>query len=288
MFEAYRVSVGISIDGPGALNDIRRAGSLEATRKATARSEAAIAALCEKKLPPSLIVTLHRGNAAPPHLPVLTEWFHRLERMGVSSVRLHILEVEDAAVRDRYALSIEENIAAFSHFADVEPRFERLSFDVFRDMRRMLLGEDRKATCVWTACDPYATAAVRGVEGFGQRSNCGRTNKDGVDFVKADGPGFERCLALHHAPRTHGGCHGCRFFLMCKGQCPGTALDGDWRNRTEHCAVWEALFTRLERDLREQGKVPVSLRCDLPELERQCVEAWTAGRAQYLEDLLRT
>ena len=64
----------------------------------------------------------------------------------------------------------------------------------------MLLGQDQSTTCVWNACDPYTTRAVQGIEGHGQRSNCGRTNKDGIDFVKADREGFERYLALYPRP----------------------------------------------------------------------------------------
>ena len=127
-------------------------------------------------------------------------------------------------------------------------------------MRRMLLGQDSNAACVWTACDPYTTQAVRGVEGHGQRSNCGRTNKDGIDFVKGNKPGYERYLALYATPQEVGGCQDCRFFLMCKGQCPGTAIDGDWRNRTEHCEVWKAVYGLLETELVAEGKNPLSLR----------------------------
>src|SRR5882672_1324319 len=46
MFKQYRVHVGISLDGPSELNDVRWAGTLERTRDATARSEAAIVRLC--------------------------------------------------------------------------------------------------------------------------------------------------------------------------------------------------------------------------------------------------
>ncbi len=44
---------------------------------------------------------------------------------------------------------------------------------------------------------------------------------------------------------------------MCKGQCPGTAIDRDWRNRSEHCAVWKALFADLSRS----GSRLVACRC---------------------------
>jgi len=57
LFRKYHVRVGISIDGPGPLNDARWAGSLPATRRATARIEAAIETLCREGMPPNVIVT---------------------------------------------------------------------------------------------------------------------------------------------------------------------------------------------------------------------------------------
>ncbi len=69
MFRAYKVAVGISIDGPGELNDVRWQGTLEKTRAATAKTEQAIERLCQEGLKPSLIVTLHRANASAGRLP---------------------------------------------------------------------------------------------------------------------------------------------------------------------------------------------------------------------------
>src|ERR1035441_1595519 len=132
-------------------------------------------------------------------LPVLRAWLQSLEELGVGSVRMHILEVDDPAIREKCALTIEENVAAFLFFARAEKDFPKLKIDVFTDIRNLLLGKDRNATCIWRGCDPHTTAAVSGVEGHGQRSNCGRTNKDGIDFAKAEFPGYERYLALYHA-----------------------------------------------------------------------------------------
>lgn len=141
-------------------------------------------------------------------------------------------------------------------------------------------------SCTWAGCDPYTTRAVRGIEGQGQRSNCGRTNKDGIDYVKAAESGFERYLALYQTPQECGGCKNCRFFLMCKGQCPGTGIHGDWRNRTEHCEVWKALFTALEQELLEENIVPVSQNHGKrTELERSAMEQWMSGRAVSLTRL---
>jgi uncharacterized protein len=286
LFKTYKVQVGISIDGPGALNDVRWAGTFDKTRDATARTEAAIERLCRAGMPPSLIVTLHHKNATDDKLPVMHEWFRQLDRLGVVNVRLHMLEVETALIRERYALSMPENIDALLSFAQLEQELAHLRFDVFKDLEQLLLADDNQTTCVWRACDPYTTAAVHGVEGQGQSSNCGRTNKDGVDFTKAAQPGYERYIALYHTPQTYGGCQGCRFFLVCKGQCPGTAVDGDWRNRTEHCEVWKKLFRSVEERLLDQGVFPISVQPNRVYLERAMLEAWAAGRNPTLHDTI--
>jgi uncharacterized protein len=215
------------------------------------------------------------------------DWFRHLQRIGVASVRLHVLEAENEFVRRKYGLTPEENTEAFLSFLSLERELTPLSLDVFQDMRNLLLGADRASTCVWNACDPYTTRAVQGVEGDGQRSNCGRTNKDGIDSVKADREGFERYLALYHTPQPHGGCKGCRFFLMCKGQCPGTAVDGDWRNRTEHCDLWKALFRRLENEMLVAGLSPLSVHPVRPKVERVFLDTWAAGRNTTMADVLQ-
>jgi uncharacterized protein len=139
MFRAYKVSVGVSIDGPGELNDVRWHGTLEKTREATVRTERAVARLCDEGMPPSLIVTLHRANAADDRLEVLYRWFGDLERSGVRGVRIHLLESESKAVRDKYALTVAENIQALLGFAALQRSLKLLTFDLFADMRRRLL-----------------------------------------------------------------------------------------------------------------------------------------------------
>lgn len=287
LFKRYKVGVGISIDGPGPLNDVRWAGTLERTREATAKTEAAIQRLCQAGIPLALIVTLHRGNATAEKLPIMHEWFKELEHMGVYSVRLHILETESETIREHYALTPEENLTAFLSFGELErTQLSTLKLDVFEDIRNMLRGRDDLTSCVWNACDPYTTRAVRGVEGHGQRSNCGRTNKDGIDFVKSDQEGYERYMALYHTPQEAGGCQGCRFFLMCKGQCPGNSIDGDWRNRSQDCEVWKGLFAHVEEDMIQQGEIPLSICSHRPLLERQFLGVWARGQNARLCSVL--
>jgi uncharacterized protein len=288
MFREYKVRVGISIDGPGALNDVRWHGSLPATRAATEKLEGVIARLCREGLSPRLIVTLHRNNATADKLPVMHEWMRQLDAQGIKSVRLHLLEVDSTDIRDKYALSERENTEALRSFATLEPELVGLRFDVFSELDALLLGRDPHATCVWRACDPYTTDAVRGIEGNGQRTNCGRTNKDGIDFQKADRRGYERYLALYQTPQEYGGCQGCRFFLMCKGQCPGTAIDGDWRNRTEHCEVWKELFSYGEERLLGIGQTPLSVHKSRVPLEHAMLDHWARGQNPSLHQLLQS
>jgi uncharacterized protein len=285
LFRRYRVGVGMSMDGPGELNDARWLGTLEKTRAATNASEAGLRKLLAAGIAVSLIVTLHRGNASAARLPRLLDWTRYLAAIGVASMRLHLLESEDSAIRERYALTLGEHLEALGAFRGLERELPSLQLDLFGDIRRLLRGDDAQTTCVWNACDPLTTAAVRGVEGHGQRSNCGRTNKEGIDFVKSERVGFERYLALAFTPQEHGGCRGCRFFFACKGQCPGTAIDGDWRNRSEHCAVWMQAFEWIEEEMLAVGELPLSRSPEIVDVHAGLVAGWARGENRSIASL---
>lgn len=286
LFNRYNVSVGVSMDGPGALNDLRWAGTLERTRTATQRSEEAINRLRAAGIQVSVILTMHRLNASSERLPQLLAWLDHLEEIGVRSVRTHVLEVEYEEIRERWVLSEEDQLRALIALDEWWTDGKQIRLQTFRDIERLLTGQDKGVTCTWRACDPYTTAAVQGVEGDGRQTNCGRVNKEGIDFMKAETPGFERYVALYHTPQEVGGCNGCRYFAFCKGQCPGTALSGDWRNRSEYCALWKALFERVETRLVASGRKPLSLSRNLPQIERGLVAAWGRGENPYIADLV--
>ena len=287
LFRDYRVQVGISVDGPGSLNDARWVGNLMRTRAMTQRTHDAIHRLCVEGLPPQLIVTLHRGNALPSAWAQMDAWLADLEARGVVRARLHVLEIDHPEIENHWALSDAENADAFLHFRALEKtRLSALRFDLFAEIRNLLLGDDSAASCVWQACDPYTTHAVHGVEGFGERSNCGRTNKMGIDFIKADSSGYERVLALWATPQRDGGCAGCRFFAMCKGQCPGSSIDADWRNRSAQCALWKTLFEQIEAELVAERRTPLSLDPRRPRLEQALLDTWRSGSAATIRSAL--
>jgi uncharacterized protein len=286
LFKKYNVYVGISMDGPGELNDLRWAGTLDRTRALTQRSEHAISNLRIAGISVSVILTLHQLNASPDRLPRLLSWLDHLEETGVKSVRTHVLEVEYDDIRDKYVLSEEDQLRALIALDEWCTPSRSLKLQTFRDIERLLAGQDKGVTCTWRACDSYTTAAVQGVEGDGRQTNCGRVNKEGIDFIKADSPGFERYIALYHTPQEFGGCNGCRYFAFCKGQCPGTALSGDWRNRSEYCSLWKALFERVEKRLVAAGRKPLSLSQTLPRIERELVDGWRRGKNLYIADIV--
>jgi uncharacterized protein len=286
LLKKYRVRLGISIDGPGPLNDARWAGSLAATRRATARTEAVIETLCHERIPPKLIVTLNRLNAGPGRLDILCEWMRFLDGLGVRGLRLHVMEQDDTKAGEGLALSAEENLLALRRLRTLEADFVSIQFDLFAEMAAMMQGDDLQTSCVFHACDAYATRAVVSVENDGRLGNCGRTNKDGVTYLRAGREAFERQLSLYRTPWQQGGCQDCRFFLTCKGNCPGTAMGGDWRMRSSDCPVWFGLFEDIEAELKAEGKPVVSLSSRRAAIEVAMVDAWSLGENPTLHSLV--
>lgn len=280
-FKKYNVHVGFSMDGPDELNDSRWNGTEEKTRASTVRSHANLQACIDAGVATSLIITLYKGNAMPDRLPRLKAWIRHLDTIGVRGVRIHLLEVDHALVKARMQLTEDRTIEVLLELVQFEATLPRLRFDILDDMRKLLRTDDDSVTCIWNPCDPYTTSAVRGVDGQGNQSNCGRTNKDGIARVKASQHGFERQLSLYYTPQEQGGCQGCRFFLMCKGQCPGTAIDGDWRNRSSDCRVWMRLFEGLEAEMEARGELPMSRNDrERPILETVMLDVW--GRGEHI------
>lgn len=278
LFRKYNVHVGMSMDGPDELNDSRWRNTIEETREATKKSMDNLDTLLRTPdITCSLIMTLYQGNVRNGRFKKFKKWIRELDQKGLQSARIHLLEVDHKEVEEEMKLTDEENIECLIELHDLEKELDNLSFDIFKDLRRLLLGKDQQTTCVWNACDPYTTSAVRGIDANGDRHNCGRTNKDGVNWFKSNQKGYERQLSLYHTPWENNGCKGCRFFLFCKGECPGTGEQKDWRNKTDQCWVWYKLFEHVEQDLIDQGKQPISLRHDLNEFEKVMLRQWAMG-----------
>jgi len=220
----------------------------------------------------SLITTLWKGNCDEESFQMLCDWFLRLDKLGLRWVNLHYLEV-DGAKASKLRVDMPLLIERMKQLMSLGRQFTHLKFTNFDQYVTLLRGKSEDTVCVWHACDVLTTPAVQGINGQGELTNCGRTNKMGVDWTKADVAGIERQHALYNTPYKYGGCKGCRFFLMCKGECPGTGLDGDWRNRTEHCQVIMAIFEHFENVMLDLGETPGSLHPDREKWEHQFLSA---------------
>lgn len=272
LFKKYNTHVGISCDGPGRCSDARSAGTEEETRAATKRTTDVIERLLAERIGVSIITTLWKGNTDEASFMILCAWFTRLDELGLRWVNLHYLEVDgDKASKLRVDMPLL--IDRMKQLMSLGRGFTHLKFTNFDQYINLLRRSTEGTNCVWHACDVLTTPAVQGINGQGQKTNCNRTNKMGVDWTKADVGGIERQHALYNTPYKHGGCKGCRFFLMCKGECPGTGIDGDWRNRTEHCEVIMAIFEHYENLMLDLGETPASLHPDREKWEREFFRA---------------
>jgi uncharacterized protein len=270
LFKHYGVGVGVSIDGPDELNNARQARDPEATLATTRMSIVNLERLLAYGISTSLIVTLTAANAGSDgKIGKLISWLLYLRDHGLKYVNLHTLEPHgDPAL----GLTQAQQTAVMIRLKDELVGFTSVS--PFSDMRHALLQEPG-SHCTFNFCDPYTTSAVRGIDGQGARSNCGRTEAQGVAYEKGQTAGHERQLALYLTPMHQGGCGGCRFFLPCGGgNCPGEAEGGDWRAKTVHCKTLYSLFENIERELFEEGKEPISMSLRRPLLEYQKLAQW--------------
>lgn len=274
LFKKYNVGVGVSIDGPNELNSLRVVKGTknveERTLDATDTIMKNLAKLAENGVPASVIITLHRQNGTPERLPRLLNFMSWLGKLGITKGNIHTLEV-DKTMPDQEVnvLTQEENAWAFLEIAKFleKPENRHLDYNPFRDINASMISNSSRTDCTWNMCDPMNTQAVYGIEGDGSLSNCGRTNKEGIEFYKADDTGLERYISLYNTPQELGGCQGCRFFLLCSGSCPGEAIDGDFRNKTIHCYTNKKIIGFYEEKAEKQGIIPYSKRKDLKDLE---------------------
>lgn len=278
MFKKYKVHVGISVDGPADMNDTRWAGTLEKTRELTNKSMQAIKRLLDEKVSLGIIITVHKKNGLPKYRERFKDWIRELISWGAYGARLHPLEIDHNSIEDSLALTAEQNVEFLLDMWEFETTELRgFNFDIFTDVEKMIQGKDEMATCTFLSCDPYTTHAVQGIDSQGNQANCGRGNKEGINWIKAQYDGFERQMALYNTPEEHGGCQGCRFFVMCKGHCPGTGLDMDWRNKPDTCLTWKTSFAIYEKLLQQKGKVPLSLDPQLKKYEDIMMYGYSRG-----------
>jgi uncharacterized protein len=243
LFKKYNVSVGFSIDGPHMMNDARSApsGETSATRQLTDAANRNIVTCLKEGIGTSLIVTLHNLNIGYGLVDRFISWLVYLEQFGLKHVRIHLLE-QDGELDDLIP-NEDDLMQAFTLLYELS-KITELKFDMLYELvERLKTG--RGGTCVYNNCDPCNTRAVSGIGANGEPTNCGRVNKEGIDFLKASDHLPIRGHVLQSTTQEMGGCQGCEYWYACQGNCPGTGIHGDWRNRTIHCSILKKLMAFL-------------------------------------------
>lgn len=241
LFKKHSVHVGVSIDGPGLCNSARSSGA------DTDRIISNIQTLLAEKISCSLIITIHALNYL--HFSDLLDFVDDMVTRGIESINFHDLEVDSRETRRILKLSDDKNFEIFANLYINTDRY-KIHINPFGDIKRLLTQVGARSSCIWNNCDPITTPAVHGIDAEGSLTNCGRTNKSGINYLKGTGYALERYVALALTEQADGGCKDCKYFFLCKGNCPGTAIDGDWRNRTEDCRFWYQLIDFIANDLR--------------------------------------
>lgn len=286
LFKKYNVNVGISIDGEGELNDLRWQKTLKQTRAQTKKTNENIEKIVKENLGLGLIITLHKQNiGTKDKMDKMIEWFKKLDKIGVKSQRLHLLEQEHGE-GDQYQLSNEDYQSKFIEIHKKTYKFKNLKFDIFGDIQKLLLGNDNMTTCLFNGCDPMNTQSVSTIDYNGTKG-CGREYKDGKEWNKQGNTFDNRSLQLYFIPKEEKGCKDCKYFIICKGNCPGTQIDGDWRNRTEYCEFWKSLFEYMNNLLLKSGFQTIIERPDIKLIEKIYIENGIRGHKLYTNNILK-
>jgi uncharacterized protein len=248
---------------------------------------------------PSLIITLHAGNCSQERFPRFLAWLRELDAKGIVHINLHTMELDHEA--DSLYLPADELSDRLIDLWRLAPTFTNIRFTKFDEILKLLRGDDN-VVCHWKPCDPWNTSAVHGIENDGTPSHCSRTNKDGKNWLPAEGSGdasrnaqfighpgaqhFERQMALYVTPQEYGGCKDCEYWLMCHGQCPGEGQSNDWRMRSSYCGTYKKLFAEGAARLRHPGIIPLCDVTNRKELEAKAFGMWAEGQTTNFQSVL--
>lgn len=277
LMKRYLAVVQISLDGPGELNSLKQADNEELTLKAAQRSREAAETLLRERVPLSLKVTLHNQNARGKELQKLCHWLDEMKDRGLSFLRLDLFHCDDALLMEKYALTSEEALTAFNALKKLRDG-EDFIIDLFSDLNSLLSGDDNHISCGFKGCNIFNSQLT--LNSQGERIPCHKCKK-----YKKESPlkGYDRYLWLYRTPQCQGGCKGCRFFLLCKGFCPGTAMNQEWMQRSVHCHILYPLFENAEKD----HKYPLSTHPFRTIIEERMAGYWQKGLNPSLTLLLK-
>jgi len=251
VFRRLETTISVSIDGPGALNHARWAGSDAATTRATARIQNNFEQLLDAGIPVGLIVIITRLHLVDGAIAQLQSWLDALVARGLSGGRFNLVEADFPELKEKYELTAMEAATFYQTMADWALQHPTTHWGPFCEIAENLMGLHPN-NCIYVPCNIYRTAGVVEILGTGELGNCAKIAHDGIPHLRDEGsPSHGRAQVLSTTPHAYGGCKGCKYWSVCHGQCPSEAIDRDWRNKSRYCEAWYALYEHIAMGLRK-------------------------------------
>ena len=231
LFKQYKTSVGVSIDGYHPANEFR------CDKKMTQRILKNIKRLRDEKINVGLIIVLSKANGVPDRIEYVKKFLKDMNEMQTSA-KINICTHSDPKIE----LSIKEATWAYLQLFDfcIENQIQAAPFTYIRNL---LLGEG-SADCIFgKGCDPYSTPSGVVICSNGRISTCTKFTEERLERCS---PSDWRWDILKETD-----CKDCKYGgVVCSGGCPAASQWQDFRNKTQWCAMYKALYEKTEQYLR--------------------------------------
>lgn len=235
MFKRYKVGVGVSIDGPWPLNELRGRGTKQERKQQTALALKNIDRLLDAEVPTSIIAVIHKKNATGDRIETMKQWVLNLHKKRISG-RLNPLCSTDPELE----LTPMEAVHFYNEMFDFMMEHDITGWSPFRDMINAVVG-DSNVVCVFRPCDPYFTPSATSILKDGSVGVCLRLYQDdGKMYRRLDKFNDIRSKILSQTD-----CKDCIYWKLCYGGCTGMAENFDWRNKDRYCEMYRSLFSRI-------------------------------------------
>ena len=231
LFKRYKTSVGVSIDGYHPANEFR------CDKPMTQRIIKNIKRLRDEKINVGLIIVLSKANATPERIEYVKKLLKDMHDIQVSA-KINICTHSDPKIQ----LTIKEATWAYLQLLDfcIENQIQAAPFTYIRNL---LLGEG-SADCIFgKGCDPYSTMSGIVVCSDGRISTCTKFTTERLEWTPHSDWRWDILKETD--------CKNCKYGgVVCSGGCPATSINQDFRNKTQWCAMYKALYEKTEKLLR--------------------------------------
>jgi len=243
LFKKYNTYVGLSIDGDEQLNTLRGPNpeNQEITLNYNKKMKKTIRKLIAADISVAIMVVLHTENVGDDEkVTRFEEWLLWLNDVGAKAGRLNPMFASHEHVK-QYELTTERLIKVWNRLFDFNIE-HGLRWNPFREMVDNLLGYS-VAPCSFGQCDIHATT-TQSILPDGSLGNCDKTFSEGI-LLRAN---IRSTARYHILEQTQ--CKGCKYLHICNGGCPCEGQDRDWRNKSQFCEAYQALYNHIEKKLR--------------------------------------